>query len=155
MPSLRAFAFWCRCKVLFVCSGEMRAERRIDLIACLRNGWPDGSGDPLARRAERFHRRNGVFEHSTLRAAPASMGRADNARLGVGKEDRAAIRRDYAQSEAGLCGDDSISNRATFGGIVPWLFDGDDIRRMNLMRCDHKRLGRDGLSGGGSKRSHL
>ena len=71
------------------------------------------------------------------RAPPSGMRGADNATRFVGEKDRAAIGRQYADDDAGRRGDHGVDLRAF--ALGERLGNGDDIRRMDLMRC-RKRL---------------
>jgi hypothetical protein len=64
-----------------------------------------------------LHGRDGVFKHAVKGAAPARMGRANDACFCVGKQHRPAICGQNADHQPGRAGDNGVRFR-TAGGIV-------------------------------------
>ncbi len=101
--------------------------------------------------AEFFHRRKRRFDHAAEGAAPAGMGRAEDARLRVREQDRAAVGGGDADGEAGNLGDDGVGFRAF--ALRPRLLGDHHVGRMDLVGGEEVlRLNADG---GGHARAVL
>ena len=81
-----------------------------------------------ARAPSRGHRRDGRLHDAGQRAAPAAMRRADDARLGIGEQDRRAIGGEHAERDARHGGHHAVGarvflappGRSTVIAAVPW-----------------------------------
>ena len=95
---------------------ERRGKFRPDLVGRLGDARADAGMDPRRRGAQRDHRRHRRLEHAGDRAAPAGMGGADHAGLGIGKQHRRAIGGEDAERHAApACTIASARGRAAGG----------------------------------------
>ena len=62
-------------------------------------------------RAELRHRAHGRLDHARERAAPAGVGGADHAGLGIGEQDRRAVGAEHAERDAGAIADQRVGRR--------------------------------------------
>ncbi len=83
----------------------------IDFIICLGDAGADGRGNSLDPGAERDHRRDRLIGDARRGSAPAGMGRADDAGLGIGQQHRRAVGGDHAEQQAGPVGDQRVGLR--------------------------------------------
>lgn len=87
---------------------EGRCERRIDLVARLRDGRPDGSDDPLTPGAESFHAVHGVLQHACQCTPPPGVGGAHDPGHRIRKQDRRTVGSQNADGNVWVPGDDGI-----------------------------------------------
>lgn len=80
-------------EVLIVCviDNETIPKFGSDLIGRLANGGADRSNRPGGLCSDRFHGFQGCLDDPTECAFPPGMGRSDNARLRVSKQDRHTV----------------------------------------------------------------
>ncbi len=113
--------------------GDERVEELgADLIGALADGWANHGVDPLPLGAQRLHRIDSMPQNAREGALPAGMGCADNACLGIGKQDRLAIGGQNRERHAGKVCHHCIGR----GAGRFWVGHHDDIRRMDLMDTD-------------------
>ena len=101
---------------------------------------PSAARMSLRRGAERAHRRDGRLHDARQRAFPARMRRADDAGLGVGEQDHAAVGAGDAEREAGRRGHQPVAARPRLGR--PGLRYGDHVGGVDLVGNGEK-FGRD------------
>ena len=139
-PTWGAFAFCGGLEVDIIRRCEMLAKRGVNLVAGLRNSWADRRRDARSLGAQLLHLRDGVFQNTTLRAAPSGVRGPDDARLAIGKKHGRAVCGDDAQCQARLICNNSVCNGATFGHVIPSFGDADDVRRMDLVGRHNSRI---------------
>src|SRR5665213_3323191 len=110
---------------------EMAREFGPDLVGFLRDAGADGGDDARRGGAQILHRGDGRFQDSGERAAPAGMGRADDARLGIGEQHRRAIRCQYAERDARHARHHGVG--AAHRLAWPGRLDDDRFRAMHLL----------------------
>ena len=87
-------------------------EFRADFIISRRYGGAKGCADILASRAQHFHGADRVFQYAAGCALPPGMSRANNACLGIGKKNRAAIGSLHPERNPGTRGDHRVGARS-------------------------------------------
>src|SRR6202035_2926579 len=97
----------------------------------------DRSDNAGAFGAKLFHGLDRGFDNSSQRALPASMRRADHARVGIDEQKRSAVGRGDTDGETFGAGDDGVSARAR--GALPWSGRDRRIGRMALMHAEKMR----------------
>src|SRR5688572_30486631 len=107
--------------------GEAAREGVVDLIALASDRRADRRRDPFPVRAQLFHRPHHGLDHPAESAFPAGMGGADDARFGVGEQDRRAVCREDAEREADPVGDERVGMRT--GVVGPWRGRDDHVGR--------------------------
>src|SRR5262249_31520280 len=91
-----------------ILGAEAGDEIGADLIVALADHRAEPGADLAALGAKPLHGIDRRFDDPGERAAPAGMRRSDDAGLRVGKEDRPAIGRGYADGERACPRDDSV-----------------------------------------------
>ena len=129
------------------------AEVRADLVRALPDARTDRRDDRGRAGAEPDHGGNGRLDHTGRRAAPAGMGGADHASLGIGQQDGRAVGGDDAESDIGPDGHHRVGARAAAGG--PRCRHLDNIRAVHLHEADEAiRVGADRAGGAGAVLQH-
>ena len=112
--------------------GESGDELGPDLVGGLRDAGPErGAITRERRRPSAAIAATVASTTPSQRAFPARMRRADDARLGVGEQDHAAIGAGDAERQPRRRGDEPVAARARIGG--PGRRDRRDIGRMDLI----------------------
>src|SRR5262245_17210443 len=91
--------------------GELRDKLRPHLIVLLPDHRAERSHDAGTIGAALLHRSDGRFGNTGERAAPASMRGANHAGLGIGEQDRTAVRRADCDREPCCARDDGVGLR--------------------------------------------